>query len=165
MIVTIILNDVLTQQKKGPGMEKAELIKSIIEKQRIINRFMLQDDPDVWMDLNLTVAQVKSLFFIANHNAVNFRSLAKALKVTPSNVTGIIDRLSEQDLTIRVENPLDRRMLMLQLTPKGNKLISNLREHRINRVSSVLSQMQDHELEVILAGFALLSGAVEQAIE
>jgi DNA-binding MarR family transcriptional regulator len=146
-------------------MEKGELIKGIIENQRIINRFMRQEDPDVWMELNLTVAQVKSLFFISNHNEVNFRILAKALKVTPSNVTGIIDRLSEQGLVTREDNPQDRRMLMLKLTVKGNKLISNLREKRVNLMTTLLTQMNDKELQVILEGFALLSGAVKQTID
>jgi DNA-binding MarR family transcriptional regulator len=146
-------------------MEKADQIKSIMESQRIINRFMRQDDPDVWMDLSLTIAQVKSLFFISSHNEVNFRILAKALKVTPSNVTGIIDRLSEQDLVIRTENPQDRRMLMLNLTLKGNQLISNLREKRVNLMSRVLNRLTDNELNTILEGFALLSRAVKQAID
>jgi DNA-binding MarR family transcriptional regulator len=146
-------------------MEKAAQINSIMESQRIINRFMRQDDPDVWMDLSLTIAQVKSLFFISSHNEVNFRILAKALKVTPSNVTGIIDRLSEQDLVIRTENPQDRRMLMLNLTLKGNQLISNLREKRVNLMSRVLNRLTDNELNTILEGFALLSRAVKQAID
>ncbi|HSW58866.1 MAG TPA: MarR family transcriptional regulator [Dehalococcoidales bacterium] len=143
-------------------MEKSELINNIIESHRLIIRFMLQDEPDAWMDLNLTIAQVKSLFYIANHSEVNFRLLAKALKVTPSNVTGIIDRLSEQDLVLRVENPQDRRMLMLKLTPRGSKLIANLREHRVNRMSGILSNMEKGDLQTILNGFTTLSNVVKQ---
>jgi MarR family transcriptional regulator, organic hydroperoxide resistance regulator len=146
-------------------MEKAELIKNIIENQRLINRFMRQEDPDVWMELNLTVAQVKCLFFIANHNDVNFRILAKALKVTPSNVTGIIDRLSEQDLVVRVANPQDRRMQMLKLTAKGTKLISNFRGSRVSLMNAVLNQLNDDQLAEIERGLAILSDRVRQIIE
>ncbi len=72
--------------------------------------------------------------------------LAAALKVTPSNVTGIIDRLAEQGLVTRAANPEDRRMLMLQLTPKGEQLISNLRERRTSQMSSILKSMPADEL-------------------
>jgi DNA-binding MarR family transcriptional regulator len=142
-------------------MEKLELISNIIENQRLINRYFQQYEPDVWMDLNLTIAQVKSLFFISNHSEVNFRTLAKALKVTPSNVTGIIDRLSDQGLTIRVENPEDRRMLMLKLTSKGVKLISNLRERRVSHMSAVLQGLSEKELNTIREGFEILSLAIK----
>jgi MarR family transcriptional regulator, organic hydroperoxide resistance regulator len=146
-------------------MEKSELIKIIIENQRVINRFMRQEDPDVWMELNLTVAQVKCLFFIANHSDVNFRILAKALKVTPSNVTGIIDRLSEQDMVVRVVNPQDRRMQMLKLTAKGMKLISNFRGSRIAQMNLLLNQLDEEQLGVIERGFGLLSDRVKKIIE
>jgi DNA-binding MarR family transcriptional regulator len=112
------------------------------------------------MELSLTIAQMKSLFFIANEGSVNFRKLATALKVTPSNVTGIIDRLAEQGLVTRTENPEDRRMQMLQLTGAGEKLISNLRERRASQMSSVLNQMTREELTTVAQGFALLDQAI-----
>ena len=141
-------------------MEKEELIKGIVQEQRVLNRFTRQYSPDVWMNLNLTIAQVKSLFFISNNSNVNFRMLAAALKVTPSNVTGIIDRLAEQGLVTRVANPEDRRMLMLQLTSNGEKLISNLRERRVSQMSSILKNMSLGDLDIIYRGFSLLSKAV-----
>jgi len=71
--------------------------------------------PDAWMELSLSVAQLKSLFFISKEGSTNFKKLAQALRVTPSNVTGIVDHLVEEGLVSRQENPEDRRMLMLQL--------------------------------------------------
>jgi len=141
-------------------MEKEELIQEIILHQKKINRFIRDYNPDVWMELSLTIAQMKSLFFIANQGSVNFRKLATALKVTPSNVTGIIDRLAEQGLVTRTENPEDRRMQMLQLTGAGEKLISNLRERRASQMSSVLNQMTREELTTVAQGFALLDQAI-----
>jgi MarR family transcriptional regulator, organic hydroperoxide resistance regulator len=142
-------------------MEKAEIIKRIIEDQRVINRVWRQYDPEVWMGLSLTIAQVKSLFFISNAVEVNFRKLAAALKVTPSNVTGIIDRLVEQDLVSRTENPADRRMLMLKLTDKGENLIVNLREQRTTQMTAILTQMTQAELDEVSRGTTILSRAVE----
>ncbi|MBN1190677.1 MAG: MarR family transcriptional regulator [Dehalococcoidales bacterium] len=142
-------------------MKKESLINEIIKNQRLVNRHMDQYNPDIWMGLSLTIAQVKSLFFIFNEGTVNFRQLAAAMKVTPSNVTGIIDRLVEQELVSRTENPEDRRMLMLRLTEKGEVLISNLRERRFNQMSSVLSRMTESELEVVLKGVAVLAEVVE----
>jgi MarR family transcriptional regulator, organic hydroperoxide resistance regulator len=142
-------------------MEKEALLKEIIDNQRLINRYLQRYNPDVWMGLNLTIAQVKSLFYILSEGTINFRQLSAAMKVTPSNVTGIIDRLVEQDLVTRTENPEDRRMLMLRLTEKGENLINNLREHRLNEMSSIVSKMSKEDLEIVRKGFSVLAKAVE----
>jgi MarR family transcriptional regulator, organic hydroperoxide resistance regulator len=141
-------------------VEKSELVKDIVHHHRLVDRFLRQNEADVWMDISLTMTQVKSLFFIANEGGVNFRKLAQALKVTPSNVTGIIDRLVEQGMVTRTENPEDRRMLMLQLTGKGEALIAKLRERRMSQMSLILNQMSMEELAMIARTFVLLYKAM-----
>jgi MarR family transcriptional regulator, organic hydroperoxide resistance regulator len=81
--------------------------------------------------------------------------------VTPSNVTGIIDRLVEQGLVSRMENPEDRRMLILQLTHKGENLIGKLRGRRVAQISSILESVSEDELETIARGYALMHHAIE----
>ena len=77
-------------------MEKLELIREIIELQRKVDRARRQYELDVWMALPLTIAQLKSLFFISNQGSTNLGKLAAALGVTPTNTTGIVDRLVKQ---------------------------------------------------------------------
>ena len=80
--------------------------------------------------------------------------------MTPSNVTGIIDRLDEQQLVSRKENPEDRRMSMLQLTAKGTKLISGLREMRDTQMLKVLKNLPEDELATIMKGYSAMAKAV-----
>jgi DNA-binding MarR family transcriptional regulator len=142
-------------------MDREGLIKEIVELQRHINRDMRANTLEAWMDLNLTVPQVKSLFFIANQGTTNFTTLAAALKVTPANMTGIIDRLMEQGLVSRQENPQDRRMLMLRVTEKGENTIAGLRDRRAGYTTKILSRLSDAELNAVLHGFALFIKAAE----
>jgi DNA-binding MarR family transcriptional regulator len=136
-------------------MEKSEIIKQIVEMQRAINRDLRQHTLDAWMKINLTVPQVKSLFFIANEGVTNFTKLAAALGVTPANVTGIIERLVEHGLVTRQENPDDRRSLELRVTEKGENTISNLRERRAGHTTQVLSRLSAAELQAVLHGFSI----------
>ncbi len=99
-------------------MKTEKILNEIIESHRRLNHALRDYSPDVWMDLSLTIAQVKSLFFISNAGSTNIKKLATALKVTPSNLTGVIDRLVEQGLVSRSENPEDRRMTLLKSTDK-----------------------------------------------
>lgn len=109
----------------------------------------------------MTIPQLKSLFFIASQGSTNFRKLAAALGVTPSNVTGIVDRLVEQKLVIRQENPEDRRMLMLGATAKGEALAAELRERVTSHMSEILTHLEQKELNTIAQGLTLLTEAAE----
>lgn len=142
-------------------MEKGEVIKEVFELYRRVNRTMRQHGPDAWMQLNLTILQVKSLFFITNHGFTNFKNLATALKVTPSNLTGVIDRLVEQGLVSRTENPEDRRMMVLKATEKGESLVGELRERRMSYLTKALTDLAPEELQAIKRGLALLARAAE----
>jgi DNA-binding MarR family transcriptional regulator len=142
-------------------MEKNELIKEVFELYRQVNRTMRQHGPDAWMQLNLTILQVKSLFFITNHGSTNFKKLATALTVTPSNLTGVIERLVEQGLVSRKENPEDRRMLLLKATEKGESLVMELRERRLGYLTRALSDLSPEELTLITRGLSLLARVAE----
>ncbi len=142
-------------------MEKKELIEKIIELQRIVDRARRQYEVDVWMELDVTLPQLKSLFFISHHGTTNLSTLAAALRVTPTNVTGIVDRLVKQGLVSRTENPEDRRMLLLRATDKGEELLNKLRERRWGYISGVLAGMSVNELSTLARGLASLVQTVE----
>jgi DNA-binding MarR family transcriptional regulator len=142
-------------------MEKAELIREIIELQRKVDRARRQYGLDVWMSLPLTIAQLKSLVFISNQGSTNLGKLAAALKVTPTNTTGIIDRLVKQGLVSRTDNPENRRMLLLRPTRKGEELLAKLRERRRGYLSEVLERMTIDELAALATGLAALVKAAE----
>jgi DNA-binding MarR family transcriptional regulator len=140
---------------------KTRLVGEIIELQRQVRRALREYVPDAWMNLNLTIPQLKSLFLIAREGSMNTKSLAKELGVTPSNVTGIIDRLVRQGLVSRQENPEDRRMLELRVTDKGETILTSLREETISSMSEVLSRMNTEELSWLSRGLASLAKAAE----
>jgi len=143
-------------------MDKTTLIKEIVELQRKVDRYRRGTTLDAWMSLpTITIAQLKSLFFISNQGSTNLVKLASALGVTPANVTGIVDRLVEHKLVSRVENAQDRRMLVLRTTEKGEELVANLRERRKSVMSQVLSDLSFDELTKLTQGLTSLVKAIE----
>ena len=146
-------------------MDGAEEISEIIRLYRQVNRYMRRDSLDVWMDLALTVPQLKSLFFIANEGTTNLRKLAAALKVTPSNVTGIVDRLVQQGLVSRQENPEDRRVSLLRPTAQGEAVVENLKERKTSYLSRILGQLGADELSILGKGLAAMVRAAQKEEE
>ena len=142
-------------------MEKSALIKEVLELQQQVDMRIKHFAPEPWIDLALTIAQLKSLFFIAAKGKTNFKTLAEALGVTPPNITGIIDRLVEQGLVSRTENPEDRRIMLLQLTDKGQKLENKLREHKLHHLTQILDRLEMRDLGSLAQGLAALVKAAE----
>jgi len=141
--------------------EKQKLIRQVIDLQRRINYAMGRCAAEPWLGLNLTIAQLKSLVFISNKGVTNSRALAQALGVTPPNVTGIVDRLVEQRLITRQEDPQDRRRLQLRATPKGEAMLQGLRERAMTEVSEILSTLNREDLLLLIRGLSSLAKAIE----
>jgi DNA-binding MarR family transcriptional regulator len=147
--------------KAEMAVKKERLIRDIIELQRKVDRTRRQYELDVWMALTLTRAQLKSLFFISNQGSTNSKELSAALKVTPTNTTGIVDRLVKQGLVSRTEDTRDRRMLSLRATDEGEELLAKLRERRRGYMSEVLAYMSVDELATLVQGLASLAKAAQ----
>jgi MarR family transcriptional regulator, organic hydroperoxide resistance regulator len=142
-------------------MGKSQLIQEIVELERQVGRIIGQHAQIIWIDSGLTLTQLRSLFLIANKGSTNFRKLAEALGVTPSNVTGIVDRLVEQGLVSRTQNPEDRREMTLQATDKGQALVSNLKEVGIKHMTQILSVLSLEELSALAQGLSAFIKAAE----
>ena len=141
---------------------REELIAQIIEAQHLMNRLIGREDTlDSWVKLHLTIAQLKSLFYVSRHRRVNLTGLASGIRVTPANVTGIVDRLVEQGLLTRAPDPDDRRVSWLTVTDKGKTLINDLREGRAQNMRRILDKLTEVELATVAHGFQLVARAAE----
>ena len=142
-------------------MVKKETVEELIELQRKIDRDRRQYELDAWMSLNLGIGQLKTLFFISNRGATTTGKLATALKVTPTNITGIIDRLLEKNLITRTGDPDDRRVLVLRTTPKGDELVAELRQKRRERMTELFKNLSDKEAEIVAQGLKIMVKAID----
>src|SRR5512136_1995078 len=140
---------------------RENLTRRIIELHRRMNRAIRERTPDSWVKLNLTIAQLKSLFYISQHGKLNPSALASGIRVTPANVTGIVDRLVEQGLLTRTADADDRRVSWLTLTDKGKTLIDDLREGRAQEMRRILDELTEAELAIVAHGFELVAAGAE----
>jgi DNA-binding MarR family transcriptional regulator len=119
------------------------LVQRGIELQTQINRLIHNLGPnDPWLAVELTMPQLKVLFRLNTQGPSKVGALARALRVTLPTMTGILDRLVEQGLIRRDEDPADRRLVISRLTPDGQELVNQLQaagRSRLARVYETLS--------------------------
>jgi len=126
-----------------------------------VDRDRRQYELDAWMRLRLSIGQLKSLFFISNRGTTSLGKLAAALEVTPTNTTGIVDRLVKRGLITRTGSPDDRRVLVLRTTARGEELIGDLRQRRKERMVELFGHLSDEEAATVAQGLKFLVKAIE----
>ena len=141
--------------------DKKALINRILELQGRFFHTMGSGEKEVWLELNLTIAQLKSLIFISSEGTTNFKTLATVMKVTPPDVTRIINHLVEQGLVSHQENPENRRMQILKVTDKGEVFLKGLRERGPKQLSGILRLLSREDLSALQQGLSALVQAAE----
>ncbi|MFD0506250.1 MarR family winged helix-turn-helix transcriptional regulator [Streptomyces chiangmaiensis] len=67
----------------------------------------------------LTTARAGLLWVLFHEGPMTQRDLARQLRVTPRNVTGLLDALEGDGLVERGPHPTDRRATLVSLTAQG----------------------------------------------
>ena len=119
----------------------------------------------VWQrasELDLTYAQSQVLFYVNDHPSCHMGDVAKAFSVTLPAVTHIIDRLEQKQFVVRGDDPADRRVYVLELTPQGKALVQELHALQIGSLERVLARMSAEDRQRVVLGLeALVYAATE----
>jgi len=145
----------------GSNMTEEELVQRVADLIRQMRRVVQQKSMATWIDLDLTLPQLKTLLFIAEHGPTNSKMIAERFGVTSSNVTRTIDVLVKQKLVSRRENPADRRILELRLTEKGENMITGWKEDTDSFIVEPLGRMSAEDLSTLESGLSLLIRVAE----
>ncbi len=102
---------------------------------------------------DLTVMQFYALCVLENDKSIPMNSLSKLLFCDASNVTGIVDRLFQRKLIKREENPNDRRVKMITLTPEGyevcKKIFADIPKVTPDGLSTLSKEKQKQLLDLL----------------
>lgn len=98
-------------------------------------------------EYGLTSTQAFMLMLTSHEERRTMHSFCQILGCDASNITGLVDGLERKGLVARAEHPTDRRVKVLELSPKGkqirDKILSQLSDQN---KSYVLSQLTKDEV-------------------
>jgi DNA-binding MarR family transcriptional regulator len=144
----------------GPDIQRAQLIEHILELERKVCHALRPVVPTEWLNIDLTMPQLKIILIIFTDGPARISTLASTLGVSLSTTTGITDRLIHQDLIVRGNDPQDRRAVVCSLTDKGRELATRLWEQGQSRVRDILGKMELSKLKTISEAIEIILEAV-----
>ena len=86
--------------------------------------------------------------------------LARHLRLTPPTVTGIVDRLHEAGLVVRVRGATDRRVVEVTPTEKGRQLVAEATAAQEERLRRLFSLMAEDDAQALLQGLEGFRAAI-----
>ncbi len=93
----------------------------------------------------LTQPQFGVVELLGHLGPVTIGEVTKKMLVTGGCVTVILDNLEKEGLVERMRSTEDRRVIKVQLTPKGQDLFKNIFEQHAERVSQLASVLTEDE--------------------
>ncbi len=131
---------------------------------RLFGRVVLRVDPgrlEAWVELGLTMTQLRVLFLLREENGASAGVLAERLSVTPSTVTRIVDRLVRHELVLREPDDGDRRLVRHCLSASGASTVEELERRGRARINEVMDRLSASQLERLVLALEDLTAALD----
>lgn len=144
--------------------ERACLIEQVLLQQWEFVRAALSSSGPRWLQLNLTMGQLKALVTVAEAGPLPVGRLGAALGIGKPAATLLVDALVRRGLVERSEDPEDRRRTLVRLSAQGGELMDELLRGRRDRLAGWLAQLNDDDLSALARGLrALVAVAAAQS--
>ncbi|MEE4355560.1 MAG: MarR family transcriptional regulator [Desulfococcaceae bacterium] len=131
--------------------ENEMLIKEIVDTVRKLSRAVHMDPSGMSKEFGLTDTQSGVLRMLAQSGPISSAQLSRKLFVTPSNMTGIIDRLEKKKLVERIRKTGDRRVALISLTEEGNSISPFLPDPIEKKLIKGLADLEPEKVRCLLA--------------
>ncbi len=121
------------------------------------NAVSLQRTKAVLQPLNLDARTYTVLCLAAEGTRPSQRELSEFLKLDPSQIVALIDRLETEDLARREPDPSDRRAKVVVATDRGKRLAETARNALANSEHEWLGSLSEVERDSLSAVLAVLA--------
>jgi len=143
------------------GLKQEELIERILQLGEKAFRELIPILPTEWLQLDLTMPQLKVVLLLFMNGPARMSDIASALDVSLATATGVADRLVERDIVVRESQPEDRRVVLCRLSEKGQKMMSGLWQLARDRTRELLELAATSQLQLITEALEALLKAGE----
>ena len=112
-------------------------------------------------DSELTVARTHLLWELHRLGPSTQQTLATALKVSPRNVTGLVDALEAGGFVARRAHPSDRRATLVTLTDRGRTVMTEMEQQRSQIAAELVADLDPAELKTFRQGLDKVAGRLQ----
>lgn len=143
--------------------DRAAAVESVITGYDDLMRSLAEIHAPEFLEIAVTMPQAKVLYLLGAVGELHMSDLVARLGVSLSTVSGLVDRIVDQGLATRRDDPADRRQVVVALTDQGAAFLDRFRDIGAGQMRDLLALVTDDELAVIRSSLSILSRAADQA--
>src|SRR6476661_4327728 len=127
-----------------------------------LQRAMLNSSAHRWRDLDISMQQLRAMFFLRDEEEASVGRLAELFGFGLPAASLLADRLVRAGYVERREDPADRRRVLLSLTRAGLRLVTDLREGSQSVLRRWMSSLGPEDLAALTRGWRALAEVASQ---
>ena len=143
---------------EGIDLNKKELENCIDRLQNAFSTTMRKLGPELSEhESGLTGPQFFILNLLLKKGKCTVTELADDMRVQPSAITAMVDRLHKNGFVLRERDESDRRVVCIQLSDIGSEMLAQAKKKRKQIIQGYLSHLESEELESLVHIFEKLA--------
>lgn len=126
--------------------DRAELCAQFGEAEAQLHAAAMRTVPSLPVPTDLTLRQLQVLACLRAAPGSTGQALADLLGVTTPTVSGLVDRVASKGWVERQQDPVDRRRVLLRLTPEAEEILTVLETPAQEIKQQILDRLEDQEV-------------------
>ena len=118
--------------------EFADKLHEIIS---VIDKELVRKQENELYKGKITLPQFVILNFLYTKGESKMTDLARFMDVSAAAMTGIVGRLVRDGYVVRANDPEDRRIIKVKLTPRSNKLVRKINKEKRQMVINIFGRI------------------------
>jgi len=136
-------------------------ISATVQSLRRIFKAIQDYSHEVFIKFGVTGPQLWVLKTIFQNGSLSLGDLSKQMYLHPSTISGVVDRLERKGYVWRDRDREDRRVVRVQLTPKGKRLVKRSPNPVQGKMIYGLRRLKKEKLNLVCESVQKLVGIME----
>lgn len=115
---------------------------------------------EILSDLSITSPQFTALQILINNGNMTIGELSQKMSLACSTITDLIDRMEKTQLVIRKKDDKDKRVVRVEVLPKGFDILEQVLDKRRNYLALKLNSFDIEQKEILTSGLSTLYEAM-----
>ena len=128
------------EHRPSTPTDRAAAVEAVIAGYEALMRSLAESHAPEFLEIAVTMPQAKLLYLLGASGDLHMSDLVARLGVSLSTVSGLVDRIVDQGLATRREDPADRRQVVVALTDRGAAFIDRFRDLNARQMRELLAR-------------------------
>lgn len=142
-------------------IEERNTVDEIEKHLRKVDYIIRRKGREILSDFNITVPQFTALQILINRGDMTIGELSQNMALACSTITDLIDRMEKAELVARKKDEKDKRVVRIEVLPKGFDILEKVLNKRIDFLNSKLGNFSHDEKLSLNSGLKALYEAMK----